>query len=64
METKFDMLSDVLPGRESWRFKVRLLRLWSIDSFMKPGEINSLKMVFIDEKVLPFMCFVLKLLMK
>jgi hypothetical protein len=52
MSTYFDMLCDVVPGRETWKFKVRGLRMWSIDSFMKPGEISSLEMVLIDEKVL------------
>jgi hypothetical protein len=51
MVTHFDMFCDVVPGRENWNFKVRVLRMWSIDSFMKPGEISSLEMVLIDEKV-------------
>jgi hypothetical protein len=51
METPFDLLCDVLPGRENWRFKVRVLRMWTIDSFMKPDEISSLELVLIDEKV-------------
>jgi hypothetical protein len=51
MATHFDMLYDVVPGRDSWKFKVRVLHMWSIDSFMKPGEISSLEMVLIDEKV-------------
>jgi hypothetical protein len=52
MGTHFDMLCDVVHGRKTWKFKVRDLRMWSIDSFMKPGEISSLEMVLIDEKVL------------
>jgi hypothetical protein len=51
MATHFDMLCGVIPGRESWKFKVRILRMWSIDCFMKPGEISSLEMVLINEKV-------------
>jgi hypothetical protein len=51
MATHFDMLCDVVPGCEPWKFKVRVLRMWSINSFMKPGEISSLEMVLIDEKV-------------
>ncbi|KAK2445649.1 replication protein A 70 kDa DNA-binding subunit [Trifolium repens] len=46
----FDMLGPVSPGKESWRFKVRVLRLWSVASFMRPDQVNSLKMVLIDEK--------------
>jgi hypothetical protein len=47
----FDMLGPVSPGKESWRFKVRVLRLWSVASFMRPDQVNSLEMVLIDEKV-------------
>ncbi|GAU49925.1 hypothetical protein TSUD_408260 [Trifolium subterraneum] len=50
MASRFDMLCDVLPGRDSWKFKVGVLRKWSISSFMKPNEMNSLEMVLIDEK--------------
>jgi hypothetical protein len=42
---------DVVPGREAMKFKVRVLRLWSIASFMRPDEISSIEMVLIDEKV-------------
>jgi hypothetical protein len=52
----FDMLGLVSPGKESWRFKVRVLRLWSVASFMKPDQVNSIEMVLIDEKV--YTCFV------
>jgi hypothetical protein len=51
MNTAFDMLGSVSPGRESWRFKVRVLRLWTVSSFMKPDQANSIEMVLIDEKV-------------
>jgi hypothetical protein len=51
MNTAFDMIGSVSPGRESWRFKVRVLRLWSVSSFMKPNQANSIEMVLIDEKV-------------
>ncbi|XP_045802201.1 uncharacterized protein LOC123895755 [Trifolium pratense] len=48
MATQFDMLCDVLPGHNSWKFKVRVLRMWAISSFMKPNELNSMEMVLID----------------
>ncbi|WJX65170.1 hypothetical protein P8452_49860 [Trifolium repens] len=44
------MLSPVSPGKESWRFKARVLRLWTVASFMKPNQVNSPEMVLIDEK--------------
>ncbi|WJX38032.1 hypothetical protein P8452_25732 [Trifolium repens] len=50
MNTAFDMLGSVSPGRVSWRFKVRVLRLWTVSTFMKPDQANSIEMVLIDEK--------------
>ncbi|XP_045823690.1 replication protein A 70 kDa DNA-binding subunit B-like isoform X2 [Trifolium pratense] len=50
MNTAFDMLGVVSPGRESWRFKVRVLRLWTTSSFLQPEVVNTLEMVLIDEK--------------
>jgi len=51
MENSFDLLSAVLPGREGWRFKVRVLRMWEVPSFLNPEQPNSIEMVLIDEKV-------------
>jgi hypothetical protein len=51
-----DMLGLVSPGKESWRFKVHVLCLWSVASFMKPDQVNSIEMVLIDEKL--YACFV------
>ncbi|MCH80683.1 replication factor A protein, partial [Trifolium medium] len=50
MDKAFDTLGSVSTGKESWRIKVRVLRLWSVYSFMKPDQVNSLEMVLIDEK--------------
>ncbi|GAU25322.1 hypothetical protein TSUD_375850 [Trifolium subterraneum] len=43
MGTQFDMLCDVLPGRDSWKFQVRVLRLWPVYSFLKPEEITIVR---------------------
>lgn len=51
MERSIDPLSDIVPGRESWRIKVRVVRIWEVPSFLKPGEANSLELVLIDDKV-------------
>lgn len=51
MENSFDSLCDVLPGRETWRIKVCVDRLWAVQTFMKHDQINSLEMVLVDEKV-------------
>ncbi|GAU23257.1 hypothetical protein TSUD_281500 [Trifolium subterraneum] len=50
MNTPFDFLGSVSPGRDSWRFKVRILRLWNVPSFLKSDQSNSIEMVLIDEK--------------
>jgi hypothetical protein len=47
----FDMLANVNPERESWCFNVRVIRLWTVYSTTKPGHLNSLEMILIDEKV-------------
>ncbi|WJX11096.1 hypothetical protein P8452_01744 [Trifolium repens] len=47
---KFDSLHEILPGRESWRIKVRVLRMWKVPGFINPSEPNSMEMVLVDEK--------------
>jgi hypothetical protein len=51
MENSFDSLSAVMPEREGWCFKVRVLRMWEVPSFLNPEQPNSIEMVLIDEKV-------------
>jgi hypothetical protein len=53
----FDMLGSVSSGKEGWRFKVRVLRLWTVASFMKPDQVNSLEMVLIDDKVNDYLVY-------
>jgi len=54
MEKSIDSLADVMPGRETWRIKVCVLRIWEVPAFLKPDEINSLEMVLIDQKVFSY----------
>jgi hypothetical protein len=35
-DRSFDLLSDVVRGRESWRFKLRVVRLWEVPAFLHP----------------------------
>jgi len=51
MEKSIDCLADIALGRENWRIKVRVLRMWVVPAFLKPDETNSLEMVLIDQKV-------------
>jgi len=51
MERSFDSLSEIVPGKDGWRIKVRILRIWEVPTFLRPDQTNSLEMVLIDEKV-------------
>lgn len=51
MDSNFDALCHVLLGREAWRIEMRTARLWTIHTFVKPDQINSVEMVLIDDKV-------------
>jgi hypothetical protein len=48
----FDSLSDIKPGRDTWRIQARVLRLWRVPAFLNPKDTNSIEIVLIDEKVL------------
>ncbi|MCH85459.1 replication factor A protein [Trifolium medium] len=47
---RFDFLSDVLPGRTSWRFKVRIARMWEVTGYLRPDQVTSIEMVLVDAK--------------
>jgi hypothetical protein len=36
MEKSIDCLADIVPGRENWRIKVCVLRMWEVPAFLKP----------------------------
>lgn len=54
MDSCFDSLAAVVPWREGWRFKVKILRMWEVPAFLNLDQPNSLEMVLIDEKVCVF----------
>jgi hypothetical protein len=58
MDPIFDCLSDIKPGKEAWRIRVRVVRLWKVPGFLNPGQTNSLEMVLVDEKVCVFYGFI------
>jgi hypothetical protein len=51
VDAKFDDVADILPGKENFHIKVRVLRLWKVPAFLNPCESSSLEMVLVDEKV-------------
>jgi hypothetical protein len=61
-EMKFDSLSEIIPGRDAWRIRVRVLRLWKVPSFLNPLETNSVEMVLVDEKVRWFTIYIILIL--
>jgi len=50
-DSNFNLLFDVAPVRESWKFIVRVVRLWEVSVFLHPEQVNSVEMVLVDEKV-------------
>jgi hypothetical protein len=51
MDPSFDLVSDVLLGREVWRIKVRIIMIWEVPTFLNQDQTNSFEMVLIDEEV-------------
>jgi hypothetical protein len=51
MDPSFDLVSDVLLGREVWRIKVRIIMIWEVPTFLNQDQTNSVEMVLIDEEV-------------
>jgi len=57
MDPVFDSVADVKIGREYWRLRVRVLRLWKVPSFKNPEQAISLEPVLVDEKVSFFLLY-------
>jgi hypothetical protein len=51
VESKFDVVADIVPGNENFRIKIRVVCMWKVPAFLNPTESVSLEMVLIDEKV-------------
>lgn len=59
MDAVFDRVCNIAPGREAWRIKVRVLRIWAVPNFINPERTNSLEMVLLDEFVWALhLCFI------
>lgn len=46
-----DMLTDIVPTKTKWAFRVHVVRLWENPTFGKSDDIYSLEMVLIDRDV-------------
>ena len=51
-----DDLASILPSKENFRIRVRIVRIWKVHAFLNPSESSSIEMVLVDEKVSFFMC--------
>ncbi|KAL2906391.1 Adenine phosphoribosyltransferase, partial [Bienertia sinuspersici] len=47
----YSMLSDITPEKESWKIKVRIIRLWYQPAYNNPNVTESLELVLVDQKV-------------
>lgn len=50
MAAPFSFIGAIGSGKIKWRIKVRVIRLWTLLEYQKQNEIDSLEMIFIDEK--------------
>ncbi|KAJ1431361.1 Nucleic acid-binding, OB-fold [Sesbania bispinosa] len=44
----FDMISAIHPGKDSWRLRVRVVRLWEMCSIVDPTKPFAIDMVLMD----------------
>jgi len=51
MKKSLDCLSEIVSGKDAWRIKLHIVRIWEVPTFLNPDQTNSLEMVLIDEKV-------------
>ncbi|XP_072089548.1 replication protein A 70 kDa DNA-binding subunit B-like isoform X1 [Arachis hypogaea] len=49
MSPSFDAISKIVPPREAWRLKVRVIRAWIVPSFGNPDSPNSMELILVDE---------------
>ncbi|XP_072057033.1 replication protein A 70 kDa DNA-binding subunit B-like isoform X2 [Arachis hypogaea] len=49
MSPSFDAISKIVPPREAWRLKVRVIRAWIVPSFENPDSPNSMELILVDE---------------
>ncbi|XLT73205.1 hypothetical protein HN873_029631 [Arachis hypogaea] len=49
MSPPFDPISKIIPPREAWRIKVRVLRAWTVPSFGNADVPNSMELILVDE---------------
>lgn len=51
MDTKLNLLDEIVAGKINWRLKVRVINVWTMPNRNFQHEINTLEMILIDSKV-------------
>ena len=46
-----DCISKIVSGREAWRLKVRVIRMWTVPMYNNALVPSSVEMVMMDEAV-------------
>jgi len=44
----FSSLLALKTGRMNWRVKVRVIRMWNVESELLPGRVNSIEIILLD----------------
>ncbi|ONK64615.1 uncharacterized protein A4U43_C07F27980 [Asparagus officinalis] len=50
MAQKYNFVNDINALKETWKIKVRLIRLWTRQSLKNLNDIYSIRMALLDEK--------------
>ncbi|KAJ1393018.1 Nucleic acid-binding, OB-fold [Sesbania bispinosa] len=45
----YDHVANIFPGRQNWRLRVRVVRLWNMFPIDEPSRTFSIEMVLVDE---------------
>ena len=65
MAPKISLIKKIKPTIIEWRLRVRVIKLWKQPEYTKPTQIKSIKMIFLDEKVIKIsiqLFFVIKII--
>ncbi|KAJ1422504.1 hypothetical protein SESBI_12997 [Sesbania bispinosa] len=51
MAALYEPVSSIFPGRQNWRLKVRVVRVWEMFPIDEPTRTFSIEMVLVDQMV-------------
>jgi hypothetical protein len=47
----FSSLAALKTGKMDWRVRVRVIRMWTVESEIFPGRVNSIEIILLDVEV-------------